>query len=91
MERVTYQTSWNPDVQVIGRKRTGAVESVRYEVRIRRDEEEKEKSERGVEEIRRKIWGWDCKKGMVKEKSLTTIMKFAIVMNIRAVANYIYI
>jgi len=85
------QTSWNPDVQVIGRKRTGAVESVRYEVRIRRDEEEKEKSERGVEEIRRKIWGWDCKKGMVKEKSLTTIMKFAIVMNIRAVANYIYI
>lgn len=30
-------------------------------------------------------------KGMVKEKSLTTIMKFAIVMNIRAVANYIYI
>ena len=78
-------------VQVIGRKRTGAVESVRYEVRIRRDEEEKEKSERGVEEIRRKIWGWDCKKGMVKEKSLTTIMKFAIVINIRAVANYIYI
>ena len=60
-------------------------------LRIRRDEEEKEKSERGVEEIRRKIWGWDCKKGMVKEKSLTTIMKFAIVMNIRAVANYIYI
>ena len=91
VERGTYQTSWNPDVQVIGRKRTGAVESVRYEVRIRRDEEEKEKSERGVEEIRRKIWGWDCKKGMVKEKSLTTIMKFAIVMNIRAVANYIYI
>ena len=33
----------------------------------------------------------DGKKGMVKEKSLTTIMKFAIVMNIRAVANYIYI
>ena len=76
---------------MIGRKRPGAVESVRYEVRIRRDEEEKEESERGVEEIRRKIWGWDCKKGMVKEKSLTTIMKFAIVMNIRAVANYIYI
>ncbi len=62
-ERGTYQTSWNPHVQVIGRKRTGAVESVRYEVRIRRDEEEKEKSERGVEEIRRKIWGRDCKKG----------------------------
>lgn len=27
----------------------------------------------------------------VKEKSLTTVLKFAIVMNIRAVANYIYI
>ena len=54
-------------------------------------QQQKEESKRGVEEIRRKIWGRDCKKGMVKEKSLTTIMKFAIVMNIRAVANYIYI